>query len=694
MQQSTQPLHALQDLLKHFVRNFELDISNVAPCITSAFVTELTATNNCPAKPSSTADTRFDIANCVHCHCEAVSKKSSPDMSAPEDNETWADEQLRPCVRSRLESSTLASCHGEYASFFQLKFRVVLSEVHLTVSDPRGRLVKNVGVYFSPRPVGDVSTLKSDKYSCHWQRCGTLSLARHGTTASLKLKNPVVAANIKVKYEDFYEKAGGSNRVSDGSFVLHCPRCTRQVNNAHGVCGNCGEVAFQCRKCRHINYDRLDAFLCVECGYCTSGGFGFDVTVGMALNAVAILDEDGYRRSVSMLQIASRRHTELRNSLKKKILAQDQRRGYGHAEHLEELALYGPQLRRAFLGRLPKLNDESEIRSSSSLQLSGTARQGDPGRSLASSRARSLVSLVRQLRSDSAGLVGDSEGLSRSELLQQALLGAGNSGISNDVLEELNDSVFGGLPGASAADLSLTRAIAGLQDRGRQRNAGAASEEDAAKAAKDDKKLSPWTECSRIYAQMREAERGKQCTFDSSYLSQQRSHCCSCLSLEECHELTRRIESWNRLNEDALATVGPKYPFRTPFTFQPSSCSKCSPYVSLALMSLLSAIFETSISQSEHTVTPGLIKLLITEPDGMNAELKDAKRQSLVTLAKTSEVASKLILGEIKQRLTAVQDKTSAELLGQIVALDFPYVDEYIDYAISVLQSNASSTGT
>lgn len=111
-------------------------------------------------------------------------------------------------------------------------------------------------------------------------------------------------------------------------------------------------------------------------------------------------------------------------------------------------------------------------------------------------------------------------------------------------------------------------------------------------------------------------------------------------------------------------------------------------------MSLLSALFEASISQSEHTVTPGLIKLLITEPDGMNAELRDAKRQSLVTLAKTSELASKLILGEIKQRLTAVQDKTSAELLGQIVALDFPYVDEYIDYAISVLQSNASSTGT
>jgi hypothetical protein len=69
------------------------------------------------------------------------------------------------------------------------------------------------------------------------------------------------------------------------------PRCTRQVH-AHGVCGNCGEVAFQCRKCRHINYDSLDAFLCVECGYCTAGSFSYELTAGIALNAIAILDED------------------------------------------------------------------------------------------------------------------------------------------------------------------------------------------------------------------------------------------------------------------------------------------------------------------------------------------------------------------------------------------------------------------
>lgn len=105
--------------------------------------------------------------------------------------------------------------------------------MHCSVSDPRGRLVKTIGVYFSPRQVSDVNVLKTDKYSPFWQRCGTLSLARGASEATCKLKTPVIAANLRFTYEEFYEKASNKRNV-DGSFVLYCPRCTRQVNNAHG----------------------------------------------------------------------------------------------------------------------------------------------------------------------------------------------------------------------------------------------------------------------------------------------------------------------------------------------------------------------------------------------------------------------------------------------------------------------------
>lgn len=232
----------------------------------------------------------------------------------------------------------------------------------------------------------------------------------------------------------------------------------------------------------------------------------------MALNAVAIFDEDGYSRSVSMLRIANKRHSELRNNLKKKAVAffQQQSKSNGQDERIEEMVLYGPHLKRAFLGRLPKTtnNEEIESKMSSSLLVGGSLRQ-EGSRSSVSSRARSLLSLARQLRSDSALLSGDNEGLSRNELLQQALLSTGNSGISSDVLDELNDAAFGGLHGS--AEISLTRAIAGLQDRSQQRSsreaATSASGDDATR--REDKKSSSTGECSRIYGQMREAERGK-----------------------------------------------------------------------------------------------------------------------------------------------------------------------------------------
>ena len=40
----------------------------------------------------------------------------------------------------------------------------------------RGRLVKTIGVYFSPRQVGDANVLKSAKYAHLWQRCGKPSM--------------------------------------------------------------------------------------------------------------------------------------------------------------------------------------------------------------------------------------------------------------------------------------------------------------------------------------------------------------------------------------------------------------------------------------------------------------------------------------------------------------------------------------
>lgn len=270
----------------------------------------------------------------------------------------------------------------------------------------------------------------------------------------------------------------------------------------------------------------------------------------------------------------------------------------------------------------------------------------------------SLLSLARSLRSEG----GDSIG-SRGDFLRQALLGAGSSGPSSG-LDSLDDDLLNALASsASSSGDPLSRIVANIsartRDEGRSSRAGAAGTTSASR--KDAKsKLSPSEERHRLHTQMREAER-------------------------ECYELNRRIDAWNRLNKDCLAGFGPSNPSAKAFAFMPSACSSCSPQVAYQLLSLLHAVYCANISQSEHTVTEDLVKVLLKEPEYLSPKLKDLKRRTLIALASTSEAASKLILAELKSRLVAVQDVASAEVLGKLVQLDFPAVNDYIELAMSTL---------
>jgi hypothetical protein len=236
------------ELLRIFVDRFgsDLDLSIVSSFIASAFSSQMTTLNQIIRCKTNTdlGSLCCNLSNCVNCQRLIPVKKTIKFSSKKEHNYDQSvlpascranilPEQVRPYQRGSIDVSTAASVSSEFSLFHQLKFRVALSQVHVTVSDPRGRLVKSIGVYYSPRQVHDANILKSAKYSHHWQKCGTLSLARGAVEATCKLKNPVIAANLKFSYEEFHEKAS-NKRAPDGSFILNCPRCTRQVHNAHG----------------------------------------------------------------------------------------------------------------------------------------------------------------------------------------------------------------------------------------------------------------------------------------------------------------------------------------------------------------------------------------------------------------------------------------------------------------------------
>jgi len=705
------------DLINWLIESFssELDFSSVSTCLATAFRNQIsTVIQYCRPKMTTNEaintcyeDLFFDLSNCVSCQTQQLAKKSPIPKNASQRSTATHDnldcsrlsdcnsvilpEQIRPYQKNRLESCNVASASSEFSYYTQLKCRVALSQVHVTVSDPRGRLVKSIGVYFTPRPVSDVNDLKNEKFAHLWQRCGTLSLARGAGEASFKLKTPVVAANLRFTYEAFYEKLGGA-RAPDGSIILHCPRCTRQVNNAHGVCGNCGEVAYQCRKCRHINYDALDAFLCVECGYCSSGTFNYEVTVGIALNAVAISNEEEFMRSMAMLRIANKRLSEIKNSLKKKILVSHPPFGTNHySEDHEGMILYGPCLKRSFLGGLPRNgsfdgDDECKL-GNSSYSYGNISRARDLStRIFAANRARSLASLTRQMRSESITLGSDNNRLSRGDLIvRQAFQNVGGAFGSNgqDVSDDVDENVFSSLTSGSRDPLgrlvanmhartriSSSRGDMARDDGKNSHNDGSVGNdvvgESGAKAEESKKNErtheSIAEECKKLHSQLREAQR-------------------------ECFEINRRIDSWSRLNKDALVSVGQSPPFlHSPFSYTPSSCSSCCYEVTLIILRCLIAVYLANISDSEHTVTKDLVKLLFQEHESMERPLLDLKRRAIIALATSSERASTIILDELRLRLGAAQDITSAEILGKLIELDFPLVDEYIELAVTTLQ--------
>lgn len=278
----------IQDMIREHGAKSAISLESIAKTVFSACHMQLKAIS-CHFKGTSVLDNSadkektvelcFDLSRCIQCsrynevekmkYCVQVDtlsverKKVVQCLKSNENVSSWAHNQLRPFTKFRLEAVADKIISSEFANYCKLKSRFAISELHINVQEPRGRFVKSVEIYFSPRQVNDVSELKEDNYIPLWQKCGTLWLGRGMTKGSCKLALPTVAANLKFEYSEFYP-GGATIKTDDGAMILTCPRCARVVNNVAGVCGHCGEVAFQCRKCRHINYDRLDAFLCVE----------------------------------------------------------------------------------------------------------------------------------------------------------------------------------------------------------------------------------------------------------------------------------------------------------------------------------------------------------------------------------------------------------------------------------------------
>ena len=138
-----------------------------------------------------------------------------------------------------------------------------ISDVH------KSCMAKTVNFYYNNKPVQDITELRN-KWSA-WKKAKSITLAPAQTDFLVEFPIPITASNFMIEYSTFYENLQSMERLS-------CPRCNRIVTDRYGVCNNCFENAYQCRQCRNINYEVLNAFLCNECGYCNNAEFLYTIS--------------------------------------------------------------------------------------------------------------------------------------------------------------------------------------------------------------------------------------------------------------------------------------------------------------------------------------------------------------------------------------------------------------------------------
>lgn len=199
------------------------------------------------------------------------------------------------CNNPEVQMSTIKLSSIKVDSKFTTTTQIVklvgshtISRITLRIGDlKRTKMVRTINVFYNNRSVQAVVELKNKP--AMWHKAKKITLAQGQTEIKIEFPLPIVACNLMIEYADFYEN------IQASSETLQCPRCSASVPANPGVCANCGENVFQCHKCRAINYDEKDPFLCHACGFCKYAKFDYTLT-GRPCCAVDPIESDEDRK--------------------------------------------------------------------------------------------------------------------------------------------------------------------------------------------------------------------------------------------------------------------------------------------------------------------------------------------------------------------------------------------------------------
>ncbi|XP_069467171.1 E3 ubiquitin-protein ligase UBR4 isoform X2 [Ambystoma mexicanum] len=168
----------------------------------------------------------------------------------------------------------------------------IISKVTVKIGDlKRTKMVRSINLFYNNRTVQAIVELKNKP--ARWHKAKKVQLTPGQSEVKIDLPLPIVASNLMIEFADFYENYQASTET------LQCPRCSASVPANPGVCGNCGENVYQCHKCRSINYDEKDPFLCNACGFCKYARFDFMLYAKPCCAVDPIENEDDRKKAVT-----------------------------------------------------------------------------------------------------------------------------------------------------------------------------------------------------------------------------------------------------------------------------------------------------------------------------------------------------------------------------------------------------------
>lgn len=184
----------------------------------------------------------------------------------------------------------------------------IVNRFVLRITDiKRTKMVRTINIYYNNRPVQAAVELKNKPGV--WLKAKKLSLTPGQAEVKVDLPLPITCCNLKIEFAAFYENLHASSEM------LQCPRCSASVPAHPGVCSNCGENVYQCHKCRSINYDEKDPFLCNACGFCKYAKFELTLSAKPCCTVEPVESEEDRKKSLQaingFLEKADRLQTQL-----------------------------------------------------------------------------------------------------------------------------------------------------------------------------------------------------------------------------------------------------------------------------------------------------------------------------------------------------------------------------------------------